>query len=84
MTWPDLSYPVNLLARFAHNLGKAHWNTLKHVLGYIKGTLDYTIRYRAGATLDPVEYVDSDFAKYKNTRHSTEGNIFVVARGPVS
>jgi len=80
----DLSYPVNLLARFAHNPGKAHWNTLKHVLGYIKGTLDYAIRYCAGATLDLVGYVDSDFARCKNTRRSTEGNIFVVAGGPVS
>jgi len=83
-TRPDLFYPVNLLARFAHNPGKAHWNTLKHVLGYIKGTLDYTIRYRAGATLDPVRYVDSDFAGCKNTRRSTEGNIFMVAGGLVS
>jgi len=80
---PDLSYLVNLLARFVHNLGKAHWNTLKHVLGYIKGILDYTIRYRAGAILDPVEYIDSDFAGYKNTRRSTKGNIFVVAGEPV-
>ena len=81
--WPDLSYPVNLLACFAHNLGKAHWNMLKHVLGYIEGTLDYAIRYRAGATLDPVGYVDFDFAGCKNTRCSTEGNIFVVAGEPV-
>jgi len=84
MTQPDLSYPVNLLACFAHNLGKAHWNALKHVLGYIKRTLDYAIRYHTGATLDPVEYVDSDFAGCKNTRCSTEGNIFVVVGGPVS
>jgi len=57
---------------------------LKHILGYIKGTLDYIIRYRTGATLDPVRYVDSNFAGCKNTRRSTEGNIFMVAGGPVS
>jgi len=57
---------------------------LKHVLGYIKRTLDYAIRYRAGATLDLVGYVDSDFAGCKNTRLSTKGNIFIVAGGPVS
>jgi len=57
---------------------------LKHVLGYIKGTLDYAIRYCAGAILDLVGYVDSNFAGCKNTRRSTEGNIFMVAGGPVS
>jgi len=84
VTRPDLSYPVNLLACFAHNPGKAHWNMLKHVLGYIKRTLDYAIRYHAGAILDPVGYIDSDFAGCKNTRCSTEGNIFILAGGPVS
>ena len=83
-TQPDLSFSVNLLARFAHNPGKAHWNALKHVLGYIKGTLNHGIMYRAGTTLNPVGYVDSNFAGCKNTRRSTEGNIFVVAGGPVS
>jgi len=67
-TRPDLSYLVNLLAPFAHNPGKAYWNALKHVLGYIKGTLDYAIRYCTGATLDLVGYVNSNFAGYKNTR----------------
>jgi len=31
-----------------------------------------------------VGYVDSDFAGCKNTRRSTEGNIFMVAGGLVS
>ena len=57
---------------------------LKHVLGYIERTLDYAIRYRAGAALDLVGYVDSDFAGCKNTKHSTKDNIFVVVGGPVS
>ena len=83
-TRPDLSFPVNLLACFAHNPGRAHWNALKHVLGYIKGTLDYGITYRAGESLNPVGYIDSVFAGCQSTRRSTEGNIFLVAGGPVS
>jgi len=31
-----------------------------------------------------VGYINSDFARYKNTRQLTEGNIFVVAGEPVS
>jgi len=80
MTWPDLFYPVNLLARFAHNPGKAYWNVLKHVLEYIKGTLDYAIRYCAGATLDLVGYVDSDFAGCKGNWGTsiTNGHLLFV------
>lgn len=44
-TRPDLSFAVNILSRFTHNPGRAHWNALKHTLAYVKGTLDYAITY---------------------------------------
>ena len=75
---------MTLLSRFAHNPGKSHWTAIKHVLAYIKGTLNYGITYKADAELNPTGYVDSDFAGCKDTRRSTEGNIFIVAGGPVS
>jgi len=61
-TRPDLSYAVNLL----HNPGKTHWNALKHILAYIKGTIRYGITY-AGEDLNPTGYVDSDFAGCRDT-----------------
>ena len=42
------------------------------------------ITYRADGELSPTGYVDSDFAECKDTHHSIEGNIFIVAGGPVS
>jgi len=74
---------MTLLSCFAHNLGKSHWTTIKHVLAYIKGTLNYGITYKADAKLNPTGYVDSDFAGCKDTRRSTEGNIFIVVGEPV-
>ena len=46
--------------------------------------MNYGITYRADASLEPIGYVDSDFAGCKNMRQSTEGNIFLVAGRPVS
>ena len=46
--------------------------------------MDYRIRYKGEASLSPIGYVDSDYAGCKDTRRSTEGNIFIVAGGPVS
>jgi len=54
------------------------------MLSYIKGTTNYSITYRAGESLNLVGYIDIDFAGYKETRRSTEGNIFIVVRGLVS
>ena len=83
-TRPDLSYAVNILSRFAHNPGKEHWKMLKHVLSYIKGTLNYGLMYKGGGSLNPIGFVDSDYAGCMDTRKSTEGNVFMVAGGPVS
>jgi len=83
-TRPDLTYAVNILSQFSHNPGRFHWNTLKHTLAYVKGTIDYGITYRGGGTLNPIGYVNSDYAGCKDTRRSTEENVFIVAGGLVS
>jgi len=82
--YPNLSFTVNILSCFSHNPGKPYWNTLKHALAYVKGTIDYGITYRGEVSLNLVGYVDSDYAGCKDSRRSTEGNIFVIVRGPVS
>jgi len=80
----DLSYTVNLLSRFAHNPGQAHWNALKHALSYVKGTLDYDITYFYNLSLRPFGYVDSDYAGDVDRRKSTEGYMFFVGGRLVS
>jgi len=80
----NLSFAINLLTRFAHNPGKPHWIALKHVLAYVKGMIDYGITYQAGGNLNLIGYMDSDFTGCKDTRRSTKGTIFIVAKGPVS
>ena len=72
-TRPDLAFAENLLSRFQANPGRAHWNAMLHILGYIKGTLNYRITYIQGSAggLKPVGYVDSDYAGDPDTRQST-------------
>ena len=83
-TQPDLAFSVNKLACFVHNPGKVYQNALKHILTYIKGAIGYGITYKGGESLKLYRYVNSNYARCKGTRWSTEGNIFMVARGLVS
>ncbi|XP_074318046.1 secreted RxLR effector protein 161-like [Silene latifolia] len=39
-TRPDISFSVNLLARFSSCPTRRHWNGIKHVLRYLQGTKD--------------------------------------------
>lgn len=37
----DIVYPVNQLCQFMHNPRELHWIAIKHVLRYLKGSIDY-------------------------------------------
>lgn len=85
-TRKDLSYAVNLLARFQINPGPAHWHALMHVLAYIKATLHYKLSYYRGTTdgLKPIGYVDADYAgDLLDTGRSTGAYVFMMAGGAV-
>jgi len=40
---PDLSHAIGILSRYQKNPGEEHWKQIKHVLRYVKGTLDYSL-----------------------------------------
>ncbi|GAW05221.1 Gag-Pol polyprotein [Lentinula edodes] len=85
-THPDLAFAGSLLARYQLNPGRAHWECVEWVAGYILNTLDYAIAYKAGVEpgLKPYAYVDSDHAGCQDTYRSTSGYVFFMAGAPVS
>lgn len=89
-TRPDLSYACCALGHVQSNPGPEHWEIIVGVLRYVKGTLDYGIRYMpardakiAGAALKPEGFVDSDWMGCVDTRRSTSGHVFFMGAAPV-
>ena len=39
-TRPDIAQAVGVVSRFMQNPGKEHWETIKWILIYLKGTMD--------------------------------------------
>lgn len=60
-TRPDLLFAVSLIAHFLENPGLGHWNTLLHVIGYIKNTLDYGLTYSREHELSLTAFVNADY-----------------------
>ncbi len=84
-TRPDIAYSISVLSRFAHNPNTTHWNALKRVFRYIKGTTDVIIRYgNRPKSLGLEGSLDSDWGGDNETRRSTSGYVFQLANGPVS
>jgi histone deacetylase 1/2 len=80
---PDISYAVNQLCQFMHNLEDTHWMAIKRVLRYLKGTVDYGLYY-APSTLDIHVFCDSDWAGNPDDRRSTSGFIIFLEKNLIS
>lgn len=81
-TRPDLAYIAHTLSSYLENPGMVHWTAGKHVLRYLKGTIDYSLIYKHdtnGLLLNG--YSDSDYAGHIDTSRSTAAYCFALQRG---
>ncbi|XP_042752588.1 secreted RxLR effector protein 161-like [Lactuca sativa] len=52
-TRPDISFVVNMLARFSSAPTQRHWNGIKHIFRYLRGTSDLGLLYICRLLSDP-------------------------------
>jgi hypothetical protein len=86
-TRPDISYAVGVLARFNSNPGPIHWKAVKHLLRYLKGTLDVKLVYGPTGDLSQelfLTYSDADHGGNTDNGRSTGGYLVKLGAGAVS
>ena len=81
---PDISFAVSKLSRYADCPQQAHWNGVKRVLRYLKGTASYCLSYDGKAPGILVGNSDSDWGGDPETRRSTSGFAFRLFSGAIS
>jgi hypothetical protein len=59
-TMPYIYFSVNTLSYFMMELKQVHWITMKHVLNYLRGTMEYGLGYLGGdgVRLQGYSYLD--------------------------
>ncbi|XP_046858516.1 secreted RxLR effector protein 161-like [Xenia sp. Carnegie-2017] len=75
-TRPDILHIVNQLSRFLDKPDISHWKAAKHVLRYLKGTIDLQLTFLKNSNLDIVGDSDADWSGDLNDRKSTTGYYF--------
>jgi hypothetical protein len=80
----NISYFVSLLSQFMEKPHEIHWNVAKEVLGYLKGTLDYGIKYTDASDVELTCYSDSNWAGNMDDRRSTTGYAFSIGSRVIS
>ncbi|GJU97327.1 ribonuclease H-like domain-containing protein [Tanacetum coccineum] len=72
-TRPNITYAVQQVCLFMHDPRKPHFATLKRILRYVRGTLDYGLQLYASPTTHLTAYSDADWAGCPTIRRSTSG-----------
>ena len=84
-TRPDICQAVGAVSKYNSQPTEAHLTAVKRIYRYLKGTADQKLVYRkTSANTEIVGYSDADWAGDLDSRHSTTGNVFLLAGGPVS
>nr|GEX26554.1 ribonuclease H-like domain-containing protein [Tanacetum cinerariifolium] len=62
---PDIAYVVSIVSRYLANPSKNHWEAVKWILKYLRGTENVGLVYGTnhGNHVDVTGFVDSDYAK---------------------
>jgi hypothetical protein len=84
ITRPYLSYAVGVVNQFMQTPRKPHLDAVRHILRYIKHTLQCGIFYEAKSQLQIHGYMDVDWADNVSDRRSTSGFMFSFGSGAVS
>ncbi|KAL0325286.1 UNVERIFIED_CONTAM: Retrovirus-related Pol polyprotein from transposon TNT 1-94 [Sesamum radiatum] len=86
-TRPDIAFSVNLLARYSSTPTKRHWNGVKHILRYLRGTSDmglYFERHENAKATNLVGYSDAGYLSDSHKTISQSGYVFMYGGTAIS
>jgi hypothetical protein len=83
-TRPDICFAVNTLSQFLVEPRRVHLMAAKHVMRYLKGTMDYGLSYDGDHDFTLSGYTDSDWAGSVADRKSTFGCCFSLGSAMIS
>ena len=83
---PDISYAVGRVAQFCSNPNTQHWNAVKRIMRYLKGTVSLGLMYKrvSNDNNNCVGYSDADWAGDRSDRKSTSGYCFALNGSVIS
>jgi hypothetical protein len=77
---PDIAYVIQHVCLYMHTPREPHFTTLKWILRYLRGSIDYNLLRLPSLTSELVVYTNADWVGCPNTRWSTSGYaVFLVA-----
>ena len=83
-TRPDIAFSVNLLARYSSSPTLRHWNRVKHLLRYLRGTSDMGLFYSKVPKPELLGYTDAGYLSDPHKARSQSGYVFTCGNTAIS
>lgn len=83
-TLPDIAYGVGLVSRFMSAPSQVHWDAVKWLMRYIRGTTELKLTFKKDDQFEVKGYCDSDYASDLDRRRSITGYVFQVGGNTMS
>ena len=81
-THPNIAFAVQTVSRFSTKPGPAHWEAVKRIFCYLKGTTELWLSYRM-KKMELTGYSDAD-GNMAEDRHAISGYAFLIHGGAIS
>ena len=75
-TRPDLAYAIGVINCYVVNPRRKHWEAVKKIFRYLKGTKDSQLALRSVNSTEVEGYINCDDTRNTDNRKSTLGYIF--------
>ena len=82
-TRPDIKHAVGVVSKYMANSGKEHWEAVKWLLRYLRGTYNTTLCYGNDKVVMQC-FVDADLSGDVDSSKSTSGYIYTIDGTAVS
>lgn len=82
-TRPDIAQAVGVVAKFSSNPDSSHLTAVKRIYRYLKGSVNLGLRYTKQVDGQLITYSDADWAGDHDNRHSTTGNLHMMAEAAI-
>ncbi|XP_070017210.1 secreted RxLR effector protein 161-like [Nicotiana sylvestris] len=83
-TRPEIAFAVSLLARFSSSPTRRHYNGVKHIFRYFRGTIDMRLFYSNEFKSEMIGYADAGYLSDPHKAQSQTGYLFTYGGTTIS
>ena len=80
----DISYSVGVCARYQATMKESHIATVKRIIRYVSGTLEFALWYSRDTNMNLASFSDANWAGAADDRKNTSGGCFYLGINLVS